>query len=208
MKLTTRRICSMAAVVALGGGVTGLAAANGATARPSERAPLAGATGTAQADGLAQSFTVLTQAATTPLPGQLAQDYEGPPGLGIEADQARYVASADSWVVPGTDGVCLLSMNIVGQGVGSAVCQTIPRAVAGDLVDTATTPSGTSVVTGLVPNGVTSVNVMDETGSTTTVPVVTNVFQIIGGHPTSIATVTSAGVGPSRRLNGTGDPQP
>ena len=148
-----------------------------------------------QGGDLDQGFAVLTQPVTVPLPTSIAQGFVSPASLGIDPSQARYVASVGTWVIPGSNGVCLLSVSVAGTGVGSSVCGSTSQAMAGDVVAVTDTPAGAVITTGLAPNGVSSMSVTDADGATATGGVTDNVFQVSGGQPVTLTPTTAAGPG-------------
>jgi hypothetical protein len=137
------------------------------------------------------------------LPQGIAGAYTGPAQppdpYRIDPNFAQYVASANTWVLPGSSGVCLIAMDIVGPGVGSGgMCDATQTALSGDIFNDwhgvcANDHSTGRVdcvremtVVGFAPDGNTTVTVTDADGSTRQIPVSSNVYKVTGGDPSSI----------------------
>lgn len=140
---------------------------------------------------------------------------------GLNMSDAVWVAprgGPGTWVVPGTNGVCLLDtqFNQVCQGLrgrGSpasggfvgidgppvaphqVTTKTGPNSYSVKLVGSSTAPpAGTYTVTGLVPDGNTSVVLTLHNGTTASAQVTDNVYSVqVGAPPTSVTTKDSSG---------------
>jgi hypothetical protein len=179
---------------------TGSTAATGSSAVPGAAAP--GTSGRSGNTGgprpgldsaLSASFAVLRQPGPSPvpLPPDLAGAYTGPAQpanpYGIDPNLARYVAPAHTWILPGSSGLCVITIGIVGPGVGSGNCNSTLLALSGDFfVPSKQWPTKQIVVVGLAPDGNRTVDVTDTDGSTREVRVTDNVYVVRGGHPSSI----------------------
>jgi hypothetical protein len=158
------------------------------------------------------SFAVLRQPQPSPvqLPEGIAGAYTGsaqPPNpYGISPNFAQYVASANTWVLPGSSGVCLIAMDIVFPGVGSGgMCDATQTALSGDIFNVwhgvcdSENPTGRVecvpevTVVGFAPDGNTTVTVADADGSTRQIPVTGNVYKVVGGNPASITLRDASG---------------
>jgi hypothetical protein len=132
-------------------------------------------------------------ASAQPLPANVAEamSHESPISsaeVGLDPGGARFVGGTyPAWVVPGTNGVCIVSSGVVGPGVADSVCGTTAVADAGRLAKVSATPAGVPVVVGLAPNGNTAVTVDETTGSRREVPVVNNAYEIVGGAPGTVS---------------------
>jgi hypothetical protein len=175
-------------------GATGASAtgASGASGSTPGIAPLTDNT-------LAASFAILRQPGPSPvqLPAGIAQLYrspEHPNPYGIDPDLARYAPAANTWVLPGSTGVCLITYGIVGPGVGSGTCASDSTALAGDFVSFQHKyPDSDIALVGLAPDGNTTVTVTDANGTTRQIPVTDNIYVVTGGNPASITLLTASG---------------
>ena len=81
-----------------------------------------------------------------------------------------------TWILPGDDHVCIanVSPDDGGLGVGCASPEDVER---GLLAPSDLDPNGYGVVTGVLPDGVGEVVVVDQDGSTRTVPVERNTYR-------------------------------
>jgi len=107
------------------------------------------------------------------------------------------------YVVPGSNGACLISLPpgrvVTGTNGVQTTLPTAPLAVCGTdatmgetgLYHVTQMPNGESVVYGMVPNGNTSVSVQDASGTTQTAPVTNNVFATFA--PTGFQSVRYSG---------------
>jgi hypothetical protein len=150
---------------------------------------------------LESSFAVLRQPvpSAVPLPADRAGAFTGPAEppnpYGIDPGRAQYVAAANTWVLPGSSGVCLFTVGLVGPGVGSGSCDSTLTAVSGDfLVFSKRWPTNEIAYVGLAPDGNATVAVTDADGATRQVPVTDNVYVVIGGNPRSITLRDASGV--------------
>lgn len=174
---------------ASGTGSTG-ASSSGASGTSGSTAvsPPPTATGT-----LASGFAVLRQPEQSepPLPSGIGAAFTGPvqpPNpYDLDPSLARYAAAANTWVLPGTSGVCLITIGVVGPGVASQGCGSTTTALAGNLVVLSTNGRTHELsLVGLAPDDNTTVTVTATDGSTRQVPVTDNVYVVIGGTSSSI----------------------
>jgi|HubBroStandDraft_6_1064221.scaffolds.fasta_scaffold101730_2 hypothetical protein len=152
---------------------------------------------------LASGFAVLRQPEQSEpsLPSGIAGAFTGPAQppnpYGLDPNLARYAAAANTWVLPGTSGVCLITIGVVGPGVGSQGCGSTTTALSGDLVVFSRKgPTHETSLVGLAPDDNTTVSVTATDGSTRQVPVTDNVYVVTGGSPSSI-TLRSANGSPT-----------
>ena len=169
-------------------GSTGVSGATGATGTVSP-----GSRPSTVDGALAASFAVLRTPGPSPvaLPEDIAGAYTGPvqPAnpYGIDPNLARYVAAANTWILPGSSGVCVITIGIVGPGVGSGTCDSTLTALAGDfIVYSHKWPTDQLVLVGLAPDGNPTVAVTDADGTTNQIPVTNNVYVVTGGNPSSM----------------------
>ena len=124
-----------------------------------------------------------------------------PPNVeaGMSARPGRDVGSAvftggtyPTWVVPGSTEVCLVIGAIGRRGVPGSTCAPVVDAEAGLTLMTET-DSGQPLVLGLAPNGNASVKVTYADGTTASVPVSNNVYEITSGKPSTVTLTTASG---------------
>lgn len=103
-------------------------------------------------------------------------------------------------VIPGETEVCIenaptgmTAAAAHAAGLLGGVCGTISAAEARGIAETTQSASGKPVVIGLVPNGNTSVEVTNVDGTTESVPVTDNVYEITTGSPTAVTMRDAAG---------------
>ena len=112
---------------------------------------------------------------------------------GVDASQAVFAGGTyPTWVVPGSTEVCLVVGTIGPRSVPSAVCAPITRAESGLALMTET-DSGQPLVLGLAPDGNTMVKVTNVDGTTGSVPVSNNVYQITSGKPETVSLKAAGG---------------
>jgi hypothetical protein len=107
--------------------------------------------------------------------------------------KAEGFTNGEAWVIPGIGNECLWAESTTAQN-GGAVCDGDATATTGHLMLEATSPSapGKVFIAGLVPDGIPSVAVNLEDGSTVTLPVHENVYmQEITGELKSITVTPS-----------------
>lgn len=108
-----------------------------------------------------------------------------------ELDPARavYVALTSTdhgWVVPGRSGICLVLPSPSNHLYIGTTCTSVTAADAGGLSTVERPTSGPAVAYGLVPNGA-SVTATNEAGSSTTVPITSNLFMYGGQTVRSVS---------------------
>jgi hypothetical protein len=101
---------------------------------------------------------------------------------GIDMDQARrvpaYSASVKVWLVPGRDGICTFVQHPYAEGPGGG-CDPISKVETGVSATTVTASPGHVEVFGVVPDGVTEVQLSLADGSTETLQVNDNVYSAL-----------------------------
>jgi hypothetical protein len=106
-------------------------------------------------------------------------------GLAIaEARSAAAPAGARAWVAPSEKGLCLLILPKGAVGVGGA-CSTYAEAVDGTMVVTSSAERDSVEVYGVVPDGVPSVELVLDDGSTRTIRVERNTYGASADQPTA-----------------------
>jgi hypothetical protein len=174
---------------------------------PGEPAP--GTPGTSDTTGapspgidktLAAAFAVLRQPGPSPvaLPPDLAGAYTGPAQpanpYGIQPNLARYVPAAHTWILPGSSGLCLITIGVAGPKIGSGYCNTTLLALSGDFFISAKQwPTKQAVVIGLAPDGNHTIQITDTNGHKHQVRVNENVYVYRGGHPNTITLHDASG---------------
>lgn len=98
------------------------------------------------------------------------------------------------WVVPGSTEVCLINGSTGPGDVPGGLCSPTSEVSHGLAV------SDGSIVFGLVPDGNTSVKVTNSDGTTESVPVVNNVYEITSGDPSTVTLKEASGVEVTRHL--------
>jgi hypothetical protein len=101
----------------------------------------------------------------------------------LEPARAVYVALTPTdhgWVIPGRSGICLVLPSLSNRLYMGTTCASSASADAGGLITVERPTSGPPVAYGLVPNGA-SVTATDKDGSSTTVPITSNLF-VYGGQ--------------------------
>lgn len=135
-------------------------------------------------------------AATLTEPGSASAEY------GVKPAEARYAPlanSAGAWVVPGTTGICLVEHD-AQQSISTVLCGPTSDADSGKLLMTnhGDASSGPVTIWGLAPDASSSVTATSSDGSSTTIPVVDNVYE---ATVTQLRTVAVHGVGGVSTIN-------
>lgn len=142
-----------------------------------------------------------------PLPAAVVEGMAHEPGLDTSA--AVFAGGTyPAWVVPGTNEVCLIHGAIGPRGVPGGVCSSIGAVEQRGLAVTTESATGAAVVLGLVPNGNSSVNVTNANGSTESVPVANNVYEITSGTPSTIGLREASGAATTRHVAQLSTPPP
>jgi hypothetical protein len=118
-------------------------------------------------------------------PGTLVAEMELEPARSVSVE----INSTQVWVTPGRNGMCLAVDEPLVEG---RVCGSLANANAGGLVMVQRPISGPAVVYGVVPDGA-SVSITNTDGSSTSVPVTSNVFML--ADPTTAQSVSVRPVG-------------
>lgn len=106
---------------------------------------------------------------------------------GVDPAAAVYAGGTyPAWVVPGASKVCLVAGSTGPTSVPGSTCAQLAWAEQHGLAIATESSTGTPVVFGLAPNGNTSVEVTETGGSTRSVPVANNVYEIVGGSPKAV----------------------
>jgi hypothetical protein len=115
-------------------------------------------------------------------PGRGALEAAFGPRYGIDMDQARrvpaYSASVKVWLVPGRDGICTFVQHPYAEGPGGG-CDPISKVETGVSATTVTASPDHVEVFGVVPDGVTEVQLSLADGSTETLQVNDNVYSAL-----------------------------
>jgi hypothetical protein len=112
----------------------------------------------------------------------------------LEPARAAYVTLTSTdhgWVVPGRSGICLVLPSPSNPIYIGTTCASTTDADAGGLFTVERPTSGSPVAYGLVPDGA-SVTATDRNGSSTTVPVTSNLF-MYGGQAQSVSVHVAGG---------------
>jgi hypothetical protein len=171
---------SVAGIVIVAGGVAVAAATLSGNAAP----PDAGAPRAVVIDSAARSAFGILRRDVGPGDAVPAEDpvtFSGASGANLAlARRASGFAGIDAWVVPGTGSVCLLAGTESGS-LGGAACAPDPEAIAGELKLTGTsdTEPGAELVSGIVPDGITTVALRLESRLVVHAPVHENVYATI-----------------------------
>lgn len=158
----------------------------------------------ARVSSLSSSFAVLrhrsatTATTASTFPSNVAAAMQSPTAstaeLGLVPEEATPVSGHyKTWVVPGSNGVCLVTSGIVAPGVPDAACAKSENALKEGIVKLSVTQSGERVLSGLVPNGNSAVSVTDAGGATRTVNVVSNEFEVDGSTPVAVSFTNASG---------------
>jgi len=145
-----------------------------------------------------RAFAVLTSTraktatvSSEPLPAGVA---EGMSSQGLSPSEAVFTSGTyPTWVVPGGTEVCLVHAAIGTRGAPGASCASVQKAEAGRLTLVTETDSGAPVVFGLAPSNNSSVTVTDVDGTTHTVPVTNNVYEVTAGNPATVSLKEASG---------------
>lgn len=134
-----------------------------------------------------------------PLPANVAEAMLQPVAtsqpLGLEPADAVEVTGTNypTWIVPGSNGVCVISTGIVGGGTADGVCSSVANALAGHLVKVSMAGPSEAITTGLAPDGASSVTVTKTDGSVQRVSVEDNVYEVRGTGVKSVSLTGSGG---------------
>lgn len=106
---------------------------------------------------------------------------------GVNPSEAVFAGGTyPTWVVPGSSKVCLVAGATGPHSVPSSMCSPISWAEQHGLAIVTEREGRLPVILGLAPDGNSSVQVAEADGATQSVPVVNNVYEIIGGSPKSV----------------------
>ncbi len=153
--------------------------------------------------GAAAAFASPVSSAQTPLVGEALSAI---PGL----DPSAAVVVNDTYpvvIVPGETSTCVIS-GPTGMSAAAAaaagrlggVCGSISGAEERGLAVTTESASGAPVVVGLAPKGNASVTVTNADGTTESVPVTNNVYEITSGNPSTVNLKETSGKVTTRHL--------
>jgi len=104
-----------------------------------------------------------------------------------------------TWIVPGSTEVCLVVGPMRAHDVPGAVCGSVSGSEHGFAMTTENAV-GAPVVIGLAPDGNASVEVTNANGTSESVPVVNNVYEVISGTPSTATLKEASGRTFTRRL--------
>lgn len=191
-------IVPVLAVVAV---VVGLVVQSSTASSKKGRASNAAAASNAQ---MHKAFAVLHSAdarmaavTSQPLPASVLKglsDSTAPYAPSLDPSEASYAGGTyPTWVVPGTGEVCLVVGAIGPKGVPSSSCGTSAEANAGEVILLTETATGAPLVFGLAPDTNSTVTVTEANGTTRSVPVTNNVYEITSGTPSSVSLKTTSG---------------
>jgi hypothetical protein len=164
--------------------VVGGAAVAAATLPGNAAPPDAGAPRAVVIDSAARNALGILRRAIGPgdaVPAGDSVTFSGASGANMAlARRASGFAGIDAWVVPGRGSVCLLAGTESGS-IGGAACAPDPEAIAGELKLTGTsdTEPGAELVTGIVPDGITTVALRLESRLVVHAPVHENVYATV-----------------------------
>ena len=121
--------------------------------------------------------------------------------VGISPSAAVFAGGVyPTWIIPGSTEVCLMHGALGRLGTAGGICGLISAFEQRGLAEVAEVSSGVKVVLGLVPSGNVSVEVTNSDGSTESVPVADNVYEITSGEPVSVTLKNAGGATTTRRL--------
>jgi hypothetical protein len=144
----------------------------------------------------AHSASVTT---TPPLPSAVAQ-VMARTSPNLDPSAAVFAGGAyPTWVVPGTNEVCLINAPTTPTSGYGGVCGTISAAERG-LAVTTENAAGEPVIFGLVPNGNAFVAVKNVDDAVENVPVTNNVYEISGSDPGSASLTEASGARTTYKL--------
>jgi hypothetical protein len=118
---------------------------------------------------------------------------------GLDSSSVLVTGGAASVVSSPTD-VCLLDAEKGSGGATAGVCGTTSGVEERGLALTTENSAGAPVVLGLTPSGNTSVTVTNTDGTTETVPVTNNVYEITSGNPSTATLKEASGKITTRHL--------
>lgn len=178
-------------------GATGATAATGATGASGNTAPTVPGIDPA----LLASFAIARAPQPSPVtvPEEIAGPYTGPAQApnpyGVNPEFAQYAPAADTWILPGSSGVCMVVIGVVGPPpIGSGSCAPTSLALSGDFFGRwQKWPTHEFWMVGLAPDGNTMVTVNEADGSTSEVPVTDNLYVVAGGDPSSVTLRDASG---------------
>jgi hypothetical protein len=113
-----------------------------------------------------------------------------------------------TWVVPGSSDVCLVLGATAPDRYPGGVCGSISGAERRGLAVTTENAAGAPIVVGLAPNGNSAVEVTNTNGTTESVPVTNNVYEITSGNPTTVSLKDASGTPTTRHVAVLSSPSP
>ena len=141
-----------------------------------------------------------------PLPSAAIEGLSHKPGM--EPDAALYVGGTyPTWLVPGSAEACIVVAPNRPHAVPGGTCAPVSTLNAGMTLITEG-PSGQPLIIGLVPNGNASVGVTDVDGSTRTVAVTNNMFEINTGDPNTVTLKDASGASATHMVRLSPTPPP
>jgi hypothetical protein len=119
---------------------------------------------------------------------------------GMDSSAAVFAGGTyPTWVVPGSTEICLMHGAAPHNVSPGGICGTVEAAEHG-LADGTESAPGVPLILGLVPNGNASVTVTNANGTTESVPVTNNVYEVTSGMPISVTLKTASGAVETRHL--------
>lgn len=134
-----------------------------------------------------------------PLPTAIFQGVSHEAALDPAA--AVYAGGAyPTWVIPGSTEVCLMANGTKAGDSAGGICGSTAALEQRGLAEVTEGPTGAPLVLGLVPNGNATIEVTNSNGTTETVPVHNNVYEVTAGDPVSATMKDAAGAAVTRIL--------
>jgi hypothetical protein len=191
--LKTTRQATVAGVVAVACGVSGIAVAAGSHDSSQQRlASSTAATAPASTPAAEASAFGVLRSAARPVPAAVSQAFAGAaeykrafapnPSLGRPLASNPYTGTP-AWLVPADDGLCLYVPDTEGAAI---TCKTLDEAKAGQLYLVMAPAGKASFAIGVVPEGVDAVQVGNADGSSDELAVSDNTYSIRSAEARSV----------------------
>lgn len=201
MKRSSRPLVLVAALVAISVAVAVTAAMGSSGSRTTKRTAAVRRPVSSRLYHLIGALARVHQASTASHPVPAAVLEGTAQQIGISPSAAVFTGGTyPTWIVPGSTEVCLMHDAVGRIGAPGGICGTIAAFEQRGLAEATEASPGSPVVLGLVPNGNTSVDVTNSNGSTESVPVANNVYEITSGDPVSATLKNASGASTTRRL--------
>jgi hypothetical protein len=135
--------------------------------------------------------------AEQPLPAAVVEGMRAQ--AGVDPSEAVYTGGIyPTWVVPGGTTICVVVGTTGPTSVPSSACGSISVAEQRGLAISTENSNGAPIVIGLAPNGNTSVEATNTDGTTETIPVANNVYEITTGRPDAVTLNDASGTPTTR----------